>query len=181
MASKFKLPNPFSIISDVKNAVENKTNELMAGFDPYNMDESDVDRKIEEIEGQLKPVSDAMNTLDTVSKVMRAVKDPIGSAKDLAKDAAINALMNSDKVQELKNSLLEKAEEKIKDIPEVQKFVDNVNEKVSDISGVDIPSEILNVLNDPESLSEEIPETKSFIAKTIAQSGVTKQLRSLIR
>lgn len=166
--------NVDKITRDVQSAIDDKTDGLLSDFKSGDLDPDKLEGQIAKAEEAIKPFEDATNQLNIASKIYGAMKDPVGSAKSLVVEGVTKALNEVPQVQEIKSQIMDKVQEKIMEIPQVKKFKEDAEAQLNGAFSTDIPSNVEDVMNDPEQFAPSIPGVDAIIEKIKRESGYGK-------
>lgn len=161
--------NIAQITSQVKSTFDEKINKLVNDAQNGSLTEESIEKEIEPYTKKFEQLQQAGNAVSTVSQTMKAFKDPTAAAKDLAAKGIKDILANSETVQNLKKEAMNKIEEKLNEIPQVQEAKDEFERiKNSAMSEVAIP-------NGP-SIDPDLPSAERLVAAAIRDSRLARML-----
>ena len=161
--------NIAQITSQVKNTFNSKINKLVNDAQNGTLTEESIQKEIEPYQKKFEQLQQAGNAISTVSQAMKAFKDPMGTAKSMAAQGLKEIISNSEIAQNLKKEAMNKIEEKLSEIPQVQEAKAEIERiKNSAMNEVAIPQ-------DP-SIEPELPSAQALVAAALRDSKLARML-----
>ena len=161
--------NIAQITSQVKSTFDEKINKLVNDAQNGSLTEESIEKEIEPYKKKFEQIENAANVASIAGKAIKAFKDPTSVAKDLAAQGIKDILANSETVQNLKKEAMNKIEEKLNEIPQVQEAKNEFERiKNSAISEVSIPEQ--------PSIDPELPSAEGLVAAAIRDSRLARML-----
>ena len=161
--------NIAQITSQVKSTFDEKINKLVNDAQNGTLTEESIEKEIEPYVKKLEQLEQAGNAISVVGQAMKAFKDPTSVAKDLAVQGVKDILQNSETVQNLKKEAMNKIEEKLNEIPQVQEAKNEIERiKNNAMSGVAIPDE--------PSIEPDLPSAEGLVAAAVRDSRLARML-----
>lgn len=161
--------NIAQITSQVKSTFDEKINKLVNDAQNGTLTEESIDKEIEPYIKKFEQIENVANVASIAEKTIKAFRDPTSAAKDLAAQGIKDILANSETVQNLKKEAMNKIEEKLGEIPQVQETKDEFERiKNSAMSEVVIPEE--------PSIDPDLPSAERLVAAAIRDSRLARML-----
>lgn len=161
--------NIAQITSQVKSTFDEKINKIVNDAQNGSLTEESIEKEIEPYTKKFEQLEQAGNAISVVGQAMKAFKDPTTAAKDLAAQGIKDILANSETVQNLKKEAMNKIEEKLNEIPQVQEAKNEIERiKNSAMSQVAIPDE--------PSFDLDLPSAEGLVAAAVRDSRLARML-----
>lgn len=161
--------NIAQITSQVKSTFDEKINKLVNDAQNGVLTEESIEKEIEPYVKKFEQVEDVANVASIAGRTIKAFRDPTSAAKDLAAQGIKDILANSETVQNLKKEAMNKIEEKLNEIPQVQEAKDEFERiKNSAMSEVAIPEE--------PSIDPDLPSAERLVAAALRDSRLARML-----
>ena len=161
--------NIAQITSQVKSTFDEKINKIVNDAQNGSLTEESIEKEIEPYTKKFEQLEQAGNAISVVGQAMKAFKDPTTAAKDLAAQGIKDILANSETVQNLKKEAMNKIEEKLNEIPQVQEAKNEIERiKNNAMSGVAIPDE--------PSIDPDLPSAEGLVAAAVRDSRLARML-----
>ena len=161
--------NIAQITSQVKSTFDSKINKLVNDAQNGSLTEESIEKEIEPYQEKFKQIENVSNVISTAGTAIKAFKDPMGTAKSTVAQGLKDIIANSETAQNLKKEAMNKIEEKLNEIPQVQEAKAEIERiKNSAMSEVSIPQ-------DP-SIESELPSAQALVAAAIRESKLARML-----
>jgi hypothetical protein len=161
--------NIAQITSQVKCKFDEKINKLVNEAQNGTLTEESIQKEIEPYQKKFEKFQQVGDAVSTASQAIKAFKNPAGAAKDLAKQGIKEIIANSETVQNLKKEAMNKIEEKLNEIPQVQEAKNEIERITNNVlSEVKIPQE--------PSIDPELPSAEKLVAAAIRDSRLARML-----
>ena len=161
--------NIAQITSQVKSTFDEKINKLVNDAQNGTLTEESIQKEIEPYQKKFEQIEKASNVFSTAGTAIKAFKDPMGTAKSMAAQGLKEIISNSEIAQNLKKEAMNKIEEKLNEIPQVQEAKAEIERiKNGSMNEVSIPQ-------DP-SIEPEIPSAQALVAAALRESKLARML-----
>ena len=169
---KFKRVSDFVNLTGVTNSIKDKFNEKINSLvsDVYSSDlnPENLEAKIASYEKDFEKIEEASNAISATSTAIKAFRDPVGAAKDMAMQGVREIVANSQTVQNLKNEAMNKINEKLNEIPQVAQAKEEFEKIANKATEIQVP-------NDP-SIDANYPSGEALVAAAIRDSKLARML-----
>ena len=161
--------NIAQITSQVKGKFDEKINKLVNEAQNGTLTEESIQKEIEPYQKKFEKFQQVGNAVSTASQAIKAYKDPVGAAKDLVGRGVKEIIANSETIQNLKKEAMNKIEEKLNEIPQVQEAKNEIERITNNaLSEVEI--------SQGPSIDPELPSAERLVAAAIRDSRLARML-----
>lgn len=169
---KFKrfvdLVNVSQITNTVKSKMDDRINQLVSEVQSGNLNPDNLESYIEPYEKKFEELEKASNAASIASTAIKAFKDPMGAAQDLAIQGLREVVANSEVVQNLEREAMNKIGEKLSEIPQVADAKAKIDEYADKAKDISIP--------EGPGIEPELPSPEALVAAAIRESGLARKL-----
>ena len=168
MAGLNDFVNIGKIKTDVENAINSKINDMMSEYNASNLNPNNIDGLISDAESKIDQLDDIQDKASKAVMVYEIMKNPKGAALKYGTQFAGEALSSIPQVAAFKAQVYQEIQDRIMQIPQVQKFKDEAETFINENMPTGVPADLPSI----DENETQMPSIDALIVRAKQEIGI---------